>query len=747
MVIKESVLQKSVIKESLKKKSIIALAVYLAVFIAIFGTITYWVVESPVRAKLEQNLDIRSEFLAAEISEPLHSSLGVLKSIVAMGETISDRHSLDKALCQVFKLNDGIAVSGGIWPKPYSIDPNVKLSSLFYNRTSTGEVDKIDLWNNPQTAGYHIEPWYTSVKDTPSNTISWSEVYVDPYTHVQMITASAPYYNDGVFAGVATVDLSLENLIGFVKSKAREHDLGVIVRDANQQVITEHNFRVERDIYISQLSFGEFNWSLEVVNARRLVADEVADIVKSVELGIVPVMLLCLMFGYYLINQYLIKPIAIIAKEVDESRHGGSIDINYRSPDEIRYLIDSFNQKTVYLDQERVKAQASTKAKTAFLATLSHEIRTPMNGVLGTAQILLKTDLSVEQRKHLKTLYDSGDHMMSLLNEILDYSKIEQGHIELDSHPFPLNAMIGSMHSVYHTLCNEKGLKFSVYSDIEDERWYQGDKARLRQILFNLLNNAVKFTSQGHIEVYLSEKVGVEKNTLTIRVKDTGIGIAPEAQTRIFKPFEQAESSTTRRFGGTGLGLAIVKEIAMVMGGDIKLTSQEGIGSEFEVTVRLASCKPKPLDVHIERNLDYRGLKALIVEDNRTNTIIIETFMKRKGFITYSVVNGEEALKAVATQSYDLILMDNHMPVMDGVEAIAGIRNMPGKEKDTLIFGCTADVFKETRERMIGAGADFIVGKPIDERILDDALYQFANKLVQFSGRKGSNVTSLGASN
>lgn len=570
-------------------------------------------------------------------------------------------------------------------------------------------------------------------------------MYVDPYTHVQMITASAPYYLDSKFAGVATVDLSLENLISFVKSKAREHDLGVIVRDANNQVITEHNFRVERDIYISQLNFGDFNWSLEVVNARRLVADEVFDIVMGVEYAIVPVMILCLMFGYYLINQYLIKPIAVIAKEVDDSRHSGSIDINYKSPDEIRYLIDSFNQKTVYLDQERMKAQASTKAKTAFLATLSHEIRTPMNGVLGTAQILLKTDLSVEQRKHLKTLYDSGDHMMSLLNEILDYSKIEQGHIELDSHPFPLNSIIGSMHSVYHTLCNEKGLKFSVYSEVDDERWYMGDKARLRQILFNLLNNAVKFTSQGTIEVFLSEEVRHSANTLTIRVRDTGIGISPEAQARIFKPFEQAESSTTRRFGGTGLGLAIVKEIASVMGGDIKLNSQEGIGSEFEVTVKLESCEPKQLDVHIERKLDYRGLKALIVEDNRTNTIIIDTFMKRKGFITYSVVNGEEALKAVATQSYDLILMDNHMPVMDGVEAIAGIRNMPGREKDTLIFGCTADVFKETRERMMGAGADFIVGKPIDERILDDALYQFANKLFQFTDGKRSNVTSIGS--
>ncbi len=179
------------------------------------------------------------------------------------------------------------------------------------------------------------------------------------------------------------------------------------------------------------------------------------------------------------------------------------------------------------------------------------------------------------------------------------------------------------------------------------------------------------------------------------------------------------------------------------MGGDISLNSQEGMGSEFTVRVQLTPCEPKALDVHTERHLDYRGLKALIVEDNRTNTIIIETFMKRKGFITSSVENGELALKAVSTQQFDLILMDNHMPVMDGVEAIAGIRNMLGREKDTLIFGCTADVFKETRERMLGAGADFIVGKPIDERVLDDALYQYANKLFQFSSKRNSNVEPL----
>ncbi|MBY6197384.1 hybrid sensor histidine kinase/response regulator [Vibrio hangzhouensis] len=733
-----------VIKESLKKKSIIALTVYLALFISVFGSITYMVVESPVRAKLEENLDTKSEFLAAEISAPLYGSLGVLKSIVAMGQSIEDRQTLDEALCQVFKLNDGIAVSGGIWPEPYSVDPEQKLTSLFYNRTPQGDVDRIDLWNNPAANGYHIEPWYTSVKDRPVNTVTWSQVYIDPYTHVQMITASSPYYVNGKFAGVATVDLSLANLVNFVKAKAREHDLGVVLRDANKQVITEHNFRLEKDIYVSEIQFGDFSWSLEVVNARRLVSDQVSEIVTDVELAIVPVMVLCLIFGYYLISQYLIRPISMIAKEVDGSREGGGIDINYRSPDEIRYLIDTFNQKTVYLDQERIKAQASTKAKTAFLATLSHEIRTPMNGVLGTAQILLKTDLNLEQRKLLKTLYDSSDHMMSLLNEILDYSKIEQGHLELSKSAFPLTSIIGSMHSVYHTLCNEKGLRFNVFSQVDETRWYKGDKARLRQILFNLLNNAVKFTSQGAVEVVLSEEVRGDNNLLTIRVKDTGIGIPKEAQERIFKPFEQAESSTTRRYGGTGLGLSIVREIAHGMGGEVAVNSREGIGSEFIITVLLERCKPETLDIHIERNLDYRGLKALIVEDNRTNTIIIETFMKRKGFITYSVENGEQALKAVSTQTFDLVLMDNHMPVMDGVEAISGIRNMVGKEKDTLIFGCTADVFKETRERMLGAGADFIVGKPIDERVLDDALYQFANKLFQFTHKPINDLHSVG---
>lgn len=724
------------IRSSLKKKSIIALSVYLTFFVAVLASITYFVVQSPIRTTLETNLDIKSELLAAEIKSPLDSASSTLGSLVAMAEGNTNIDIADTMLRRLFSPQGSIVVSGGIWPEPYSVDPDVRLASLFYNRSQSGEVDKIDLWNNPQSPGYDIEPWYTSVKHTAPDTVMWSEVYIDPYTHVQMITASSPYYLKGQFAGVVTVDLSLSDLVNYVNSRAQDHGLGIIILDGSRTVITEHNYRLSRDIYVSELAFGDFDWNIKAVNARKGVADQVFEIVTGIEIAIVPMLLLCVMVGYYLINRYLINPVTQIARKAQESRLGGTIDMDYRSLDEIRSLIDNFNRKTMYLERERVKAQASTNAKTAFLATLSHEIRTPMNGVLGTAQLLLKTELTLEQRKHLKTLYDSGDHMMALLNEILDYSKIEQGRLELERVPFSLSSIIGSIHSIYHTLCVEKGLTFEVTSTVPKDRWYIGDKARLRQVLFNLINNAVKFTGQGSVQVHISECEIDGKNTLRMSVSDTGIGISSEAQKRIFKPFEQAESGTTRRYGGTGLGLAIVKQIAKAMHGDIHVHSAPGLGSTFEVTAELSQCEPQKTEAAIEREGNYQGLRVLIVEDNKTNTIIINAFMKKKGFATHSVENGELALKALDEQTYDLILMDNHMPVMDGVETITEIRKLANEKQHTLIFGCTADVFKETREKMLGAGADFILAKPIDDRILNDALHQYSEKLFQFAAAR-----------
>ncbi|MBY7860720.1 response regulator [Vibrio fluvialis] len=720
------------IRSSLKRKSMLALGVYLFFFLATIGTVTYWVVEAPFRQEVQQNLDLRATLMATQVREPLNSSIGVLQSIVSIGQSGQGQEEQGRMLRSLFSILDGVVISGGLWPKPNSIVPSVKYSSLFFNRATDGKVDQLISWNNPAAGGYDSESWYLSAVDETKGSVTWSPVYVDSYTQVQMVTASAPYYVNGQFAGVATVDLSLQGFVDFIANHAEQYGLGVKLHDAYGSIISEHNFHLRRGAYVSRYPFGDFHWQLEVVNARRLVNDQVYELITGVERGLIPLLLLCVMLGYYLLNRYLIKPIVVIAQKVDESMEGGIIDVPYHSQDEIRYLIDTFNQKTIYLEAEKVKAQASTKAKSAFLATLSHEIRTPMNGVLGTAQILLKSDLKPRQRQQMKSLYESGEHMMTLLNEILDFSKIEQGHLELDRSSFPLESIVGSVTSVYSTLCNEKGLQFKVYSQVEENRWYYSDKARLRQILFNLLNNAVKFTYRGLVEVILEEETIGEQLYLIIQVRDTGIGIPKDAQSKIFKPFEQAESSTTRRFGGTGLGLAIVKQITELMRGTVSVVSEVGIGTSFRVSVAIDATDAQTTTAKPLRHVSYTGLRVLIVEDNRTNTIILETFMKNKGFECTCVENGALAIKAVKEGNYDLVLMDNHMPVKDGVEAIRGIRQLPETKSNVLIFGCTADVFKETREQILNAGADFIIAKPIDENELDDALYRHSTALYQY---------------
>ncbi|PMI91208.1 histidine kinase, partial [Vibrio splendidus] len=663
----------------------VALGLYLAMFIAIVGSVTYYVVESPVRAKLQQNLDLRTQLLSALITEPLSSSQGFVDSLVGFAQAHRNGDDVIPLFKFMLAASDDTIVSAGIWPEPYALDPKKLLNSHFFNKADDGKIDQLFSYNNPKNTPYQEEYWYTSVVNKKQGTISWSDVYIDPYTHVRMITASSPYYYDGTFAGVATVDLSLEELLGFIKNHAEEYNLGIMLRDKLNQVLVSHNFNLVEGIYISSNQFGDFGWQVDVVNSKSRVADEVFRQVMSIEGGIVPLLLLCVMAGYYLLNRYLISPITRIAAQVDSSKAGEIIDVDYSSDDEIGHLIKTFNEKTIYLEAEKVKAQASTNAKTAFLATLSHEIRTPMNGVLGTAQILLKTPLNSEQEKHLKSLYESGDHMMTLLNEILDFSKIEQGRLDLDETRFPLDSIIGSINSVYFTLSSEKGLQFKVYSEVPSGRWYFSDKARLRQILFNLLNNAVKFTSRGFVEVYLKEVIEGSDTYLSIRVRDTGIGISKEAQKRIFKPFEQAESSTTRRFGGTGLGLAIVKKIAQLMDGSITVTSEEGIGTSFDVRLKIQPCQPGEIESLPHKKLDYSGLKVLIVEDNRTNTVIIETFMSSKGFTCKSVENGELAIQAVVAERFDLVLMDNHMPVMDGVESTTAIRALIGDVSSVLV--------------------------------------------------------------
>jgi signal transduction histidine kinase/CheY-like chemotaxis protein len=367
---------------------------------------------------------------------------------------------------------------------------------------------------------------------------------------------------------------------------------------------------------------------------------------------------------------------------------------------------------------EKDRAEQSSRSKTEFLAVVSYEIRTPMNGVFGIAQLLQKTDLSDSQRSHLQNLHESGEHMMTMLNEILDFSKIEQGKFELDNHPFAFTHLMGSVSSIYQSLAEEKGVDLYIDNNnkvkVAPDHWVNSDKARVRQVMFNLLNNAIKFTEKGFIELKVEEQVEGEKTVLTVSIKDTGIGMSEETLKRLFNPFEQADSSTTRKYGGTGLGLSIVFRLVKQMGGDIKVASELKMGSCFTVTMPLALAEPQLTVVQDTRPLNYNGLTALIVEDNRLNAVVLQSMLKQCEFVTECIENGELAYELTKTKTFNLILMDNHMPVKDGIEATY------------LILGGTADLFKETRDKMKQSGVDNLIAKPVVERELHETLSSYA---------------------
>jgi signal transduction histidine kinase/CheY-like chemotaxis protein len=719
---------------SLKRKSLIALCVYLLLFIVISGSLIYWIVMTPISQQLKQNLDLRAEVMAVRIREPLMMSLGTLDSIISIGQSNMDKPNQVNLLEQLFRQMDGIVISGGLWPKPIVLDSDKNYSSLFFNRANDGKVDRIESWNNAQAGGYDQEPWYSAVADAPLNTVYWSAVYVDAYTRVQMFTVSKPYYIDDQFAGVASVDLSLDSLSEFISQSARKYQLGVRLTDAYHSSIASHAFRVKEADYISQYHFPEYSWVLEVVNAKRTVSEEVYDIVANIESWIIPVFILGLVIGYSMLNRHVISPIVDIAERLKNSKEGGMINVPYRSYDEIRYLIDALNQKTVYLEAARMKAQVSTVAKSNFLATVSHEIRTPMNGVLGNAQLLMSDDLTPEQKKRLTALRTSSEHMMRLLDEILDYSKIEQGFLDLDNNDFALEPLLDSIISVYQGLCDEKGLMLELQSNIEEKRCYNGDVSRIKQILFNLLNNAVKFTESGRIFIQFNEeRIDSQNAEMTIMVEDSGIGISPEAQEKIFKPFEQAEASTTRRYGGTGLGLAIVDQLVHLMGGEITLFSGLGQGSSFQIKIPLKlSSTIEIMPSFITQEIRFCGLKALIVEDNRVNANILESFLTKRGIECSCAENGELALAKIERAHFDLVLMDHHMPVMDGIETIQRIRTLDSEMSRIFILGCSADVFKQAKDKMLNAGADAMINKPIIEAEFNDLLYRHAAKIYQY---------------
>lgn len=367
------------------------------------------------------------------------------------------------------------------------------------------------------------------------------------------------------------------------------------------------------------------------------------------------------------------------------------------------------------------ETEAASHAKSQFLASMSHEIRTPLNGILGMAQSLMSDpDLTPSQHDKVEILLDSGRTLLSLVDDVLDLSKIEAGKLAIDAVDGDLRHTVKRVTRLFEPRAREKGIDLIVSIDDALNSGLRFDPVRIRQCLSNLISNAIKFTDAGQVRICVATEPQGDHWRITVHVHDSGIGISGEALSGLFADFSQADSSTTRRFGGTGLGLSITRRLARMMGGDVVAQSEPGKGSTFTLTfmaepAALHSPKAASGETPVIAAKSLTGLRILLADDNRVNREVVKLFLTPHDVQITETENGQQVLDMLAREPFDIVLLDVHMPVMDGMEALAILRSSDTPYRDIPVIALTADAMSGDRERFLSKGANGYVTKPIDQ--------------------------------
>ncbi|RXG12078.1 signal transduction histidine kinase [Leeuwenhoekiella aestuarii] len=412
------------------------------------------------------------------------------------------------------------------------------------------------------------------------------------------------------------------------------------------------------------------------------------------------------------------------------------------SSNEIRNLFMNFqrlekklNTTLKVLTTEKLKSENNAKYKARFLANMSHEIRTPLNGILGMMQTIEVDGLKVEQQENIKLANYSANHLLNLVNMILDYSKLEEGMMQMEEIPFDFSEIVINLKGLLAHLAKEKDIRLNFYIDDDIPKALIGDIMRLQQVLINLLSNAIKFTHSGNVDLIIDlRNLNDDYIEMSFKVKDTGIGINEKDQKRLFDAFVQNDSSTTRMYGGTGLGLTISYQLVALMGGELKLKSKPNQGSMFYFSLRLKQSKTHLLPVNsIKLIVDsFENKRILIAEDNKINRLVLEKFLRDQSFKYDTVSNGREAFKYFESDTiYDLILMDIHMPIMNGYRATEKIQNTEKFRNNPVpIIAISASAFEDDRKSALDVGMNSFIPKPIDFQVLKIQLEYYLSKNI-----------------
>ena len=377
------------------------------------------------------------------------------------------------------------------------------------------------------------------------------------------------------------------------------------------------------------------------------------------------------------------------------------------------------NYKNVLLLEKKTEElKIAQEVKSRFLANMSHEIRTPLNAILGFIQLLQKKDVDEESKKYINIIADSSQTLLSVLNDILDLSKIEAGKLNIEKIEFDPTKEFKNIIELFRVKADEKNIK--LLDSFNTPYYIKSDPVRIKQVLLNLLSNAIKFTSENK-KIYVN--IEIKENKLCISVKDEGIGIPKDKIDKIFEAFTQADDSTTRKFGGTGLGLSISSQIIKLLGGELKVKSQENKGSEFYFEIPIEIVAKNKQTKNIIQNKELSG-KILIVEDNPANQMFLKVILDKLNLKHKTAHNGKEAVEMCQKEDFDLILMDENMPIMNGIEATKKIRELE-KNKHTSIIAVTANALTGDKERFLKAGFDDYIPKPVDIKLLKEVMGKY----------------------